>query len=227
MNVLIFDGSVPQSAWEIAFESHPQLHFTTSLRWERDYSGLPRADAVVLSENNLGPDHSLLAECSWIQANFRRVALGVLLEKNAVSLAVELLRTGVDEVWSSPLSLEDADAGALRLLQVARKKKRRIQEYEVLRREMCQLDEKRELPILQSILAGKTNRQMAEHLKVTMRTIEARRASIYRKLSVKNIVELVKKCITEEHLAMALRWGDVRTTIHEPTSSRVCLDDNK
>lgn len=52
---------------------------------------------------------------------------------------------------------------------------------------------KREIQILQSILAGKTNKQIARALSRSCRTIEYHRNRLMRKLNAHNAAELVKR----------------------------------
>ncbi len=54
---------------------------------------------------------------------------------------------------------------------------------------------KREIQILQSILAGKTNKQIARALSRSCRTIEYHRNRLMRKLNAHNAAELVKRAL--------------------------------
>jgi DNA-binding NarL/FixJ family response regulator len=54
---------------------------------------------------------------------------------------------------------------------------------------------KREIQILRSILAGKTNKQIALMLSRSCRTIEYHRNRLMRKLDVHNTAELVKRVV--------------------------------
>ena len=54
---------------------------------------------------------------------------------------------------------------------------------------------KREVQILRSILAGKTNKQIALMLSRSCRTIEYHRNRLMRKLDARNTVELVKRAV--------------------------------
>ncbi|PJZ48836.1 DNA-binding response regulator [Leptospira saintgironsiae] len=51
---------------------------------------------------------------------------------------------------------------------------------------------KRESQILNFLSKGKLNREIAEELKLSVRTVEAHRASIFKKLEVDNMVELTR-----------------------------------
>lgn len=57
---------------------------------------------------------------------------------------------------------------------------------------------KREKGILKMITAGKNNREIADGLGISIRTIETHRANIMKKLKVKNAVELVRIAIDEK-----------------------------
>ena len=54
---------------------------------------------------------------------------------------------------------------------------------------------KREVQILRSILAGRTNKQIALMLSRSRRTIEYHRNRLMRKLDARNTVELVKRAV--------------------------------
>lgn len=54
---------------------------------------------------------------------------------------------------------------------------------------------KREIQILSSILAGKTNKQIAQMLSRSCRTIEYHRNRLMRKLNAHNTAELVKRAV--------------------------------
>jgi DNA-binding NarL/FixJ family response regulator len=57
---------------------------------------------------------------------------------------------------------------------------------------------KREKGILKLIVDGLNNRQIADKLDISIRTIEVHRANIMKKLNVKNAVELVKVALEEK-----------------------------
>jgi DNA-binding NarL/FixJ family response regulator len=49
--------------------------------------------------------------------------------------------------------------------------------------------------VLELIVQGKTNREIAGSLHIGRRTVEEHRAEIYRRLEVHNVVDLVKKTL--------------------------------
>jgi two-component system response regulator DegU len=59
---------------------------------------------------------------------------------------------------------------------------------------------KREKGILKMIVDGSNNREIADQLKISVRTIETHRSNIMKKLQVKNAVELVKTAMEQKLL---------------------------
>lgn len=57
---------------------------------------------------------------------------------------------------------------------------------------------KREKGILKMIVNGKNNREIADELDISIRTIETHRANIMKKLHVKNAVELVRVALADK-----------------------------
>jgi two-component system response regulator NreC len=69
-----------------------------------------------------------------------------------------------------------------------------------------------EMQILRLVLDGKTTRQIASTIKRSTRTVEAHRHSIMRKLSVKNVPQLVRRA-TEIGLNRTFpRWDNADTS---------------
>jgi len=56
---------------------------------------------------------------------------------------------------------------------------------------------RRERNILKLVVEGKNNKEIAEQLVISIRTIETHRGNIMKKMKVKNAVEMVKKAISE------------------------------
>ena len=54
----------------------------------------------------------------------------------------------------------------------------------------------REVQVLQGIVAGKQNKVISSELNISLKTVEAHRASVMKKMSVKSVPELVKLVLT-------------------------------
>lgn len=60
----------------------------------------------------------------------------------------------------------------------------------------------REQQILQLIWSGLTNRAIARHLKISVKTVEAHRATMMKKVRVTNTAQLIKTAIQEGLLSV-------------------------
>jgi DNA-binding NarL/FixJ family response regulator len=60
----------------------------------------------------------------------------------------------------------------------------------------------REHQILQLIWSGLTNRAIARHLKISVKTVEAHRATMMKKMRVSNTAQLIKTAIQEGLLSV-------------------------
>ncbi len=65
-------------------------------------------------------------------------------------------------------------------------------EYDQLQEQFSKLTS-REVDVLQHVLNGTSNREAAEQLNVSVRTVESRRAKLYRKLHAQSLAEVVRK----------------------------------
>lgn len=65
----------------------------------------------------------------------------------------------------------------------------------------------REQEILQLVWAGLTNRTIAEQLRISIKTAEAHRANMMKKLRVSNIAQLLKTALEEGLLATHVGLG--------------------
>jgi RNA polymerase sigma factor (sigma-70 family) len=74
----------------------------------------------------------------------------------------------------------------------------------------------REHSVLEMVLDGVSNKQIAKQLEVSVRTVESRRAKIYRKCDVTNVTELVR-CVDREH-QLRSRYGECPKNLRQSTS---------
>ncbi|MEY4907969.1 MAG: hypothetical protein RL260_1687 [Pseudomonadota bacterium] len=65
----------------------------------------------------------------------------------------------------------------------------RLQERDGLRRHLAELTE-RELEVMRLVIAGRANKQIADALDISVRTVEVHRARVFDKMDVKSAVEL-------------------------------------
>jgi FixJ family two-component response regulator len=106
-------------------------------------------------------------------------------------MAVEAMRHGAFDFLEKPFRdqcLIDRVQGALHRNREAREA---LQERDEVR-ERVSLLTNRERQVLELLASGKANKDMAEHLGLSRRTIEVHRSHVMQKLAVRSVAELVK-----------------------------------
>jgi FixJ family two-component response regulator len=110
----------------------------------------------------------------------------------SVQQAVELMSGGALSVLQKPIALGRLRDEFLKLMPYIKLFRDSEIEYEKLSRFMSSLTTKEE-HVLKYVLEGVSNKEAAQRLNVSVRTIESRRAKLYRKFEAKHVVELVRK----------------------------------
>lgn len=110
-------------------------------------------------------------------------------------LAVDLMKTGSIDVLLKPLNEKKLAQEIEKAFVLAQKKKAQVTQAILNLGHINQLTSK-EISILVQILEGFTNKEIAEKMGNSSRTIEIHRASIFDKLDVKNAIEICTKLRT-------------------------------
>src|SRR5918996_3767631 len=100
-----------------------------------------------------------------------------------IPMAVEAMRKGAYDFIEKPFDDEHLLAQVLGAL-----------EDDVEKPPLPALSE-RQRAVLERVLAGKPNRQIAEELSITLKTVEFHRARIMQKLGVRTAAELFRRCL--------------------------------
>jgi DNA-binding CsgD family transcriptional regulator len=116
-----------------------------------------------------------------------------------VHLVSLMASQGLAWAFNKPLCPTEIQDGLQRLLATAQKLTDRLLEYEQIHAQFLQLTG-RERQVLNLVLDGTANREAAEKLCISVRTVESRRAKVYSKLGIENLVELVRKYDRLQHL---------------------------
>ena len=119
-----------------------------------------------------------------------RIPVIFLTEHGDVPMAVEVIREGAFHFLQKPFNdqylLDETQAAIARDLRDRREEAERkaaVTRFENL--------SAREHEILAQIIAGKTNKAMAQQLGITIKTVEFHRANLMKKVRVENVAELV------------------------------------
>lgn len=121
----------------------------------------------------------------------RRLPFLMLTAFADVPLAVEAMSLGALAVFEKPCSekeLQQAICNALDISRRCRKERDRIRKIE----ERLQQLTAEERSVLDLILTGVTNKEVAQNLQIGLRTVEARRHAIMSKLHAQTLVDLVR-----------------------------------
>lgn len=112
-----------------------------------------------------------------------------------VPLAVRVMKAGAVDFLTKPFNdqvLLESINKALRLDKANREKQQENAQAEA----KFALLSPREVQVLQGIVAGKQNKVISAELKISLKTVEAHRASVMKKMGVKSVPELVKLVLT-------------------------------
>jgi FixJ family two-component response regulator len=112
-----------------------------------------------------------------------------------VPLAVRVMKAGAIDFLTKPFNdqvLLESINKALRLDKSNREKR---QESAQAKAKFALLSP-REVQVLQGIVAGKPNKVVSAELKISLKTVEAHRASVMKKMNAKSVPELVKLVLT-------------------------------
>lgn len=125
----------------------------------------------------------------------------ILVTANAtVPLAVQAMELGALTVLEKPCKNQELWQNIEQALQLdARGYAARLRTNENRRRLSTLLDDER--AVLDRILAGRPNKSIAHELGIGLRTVEARRQSIFHKLNAQSLAELLRIVLDARHAA--------------------------
>ena len=152
--------------------------------WDATFSGCIVLD-IRMEEMGGNELFDRLIECGC------RLPVIFLTGHGDVPLAVSTLKKGAFDFIEKPFNdnaLVDRVIEALRLDEARR---RAAASADSVSRRLAQLTP-RERQVMERILAGKLNKVIADELKVSMRTVEVHRASLFEKMGVRSAVELAQ-----------------------------------
>jgi two-component system response regulator TtrR len=108
-----------------------------------------------------------------------------------VPMAVAALQRGACDFIEKPFNDEELLSRIRRALEVdAANDARRRRDGDISRR-LEQLTQ-REREVMRLVVAGRLNKQIADDLQISMKTVEAHRARVMEKMGVRTLAELVK-----------------------------------
>jgi FixJ family two-component response regulator len=178
-------------------------------------SAAPSSHGCVLIAG--GNDQSAI---SRLQSHFHTIPIIVLLDSNSADNAVELMRQGVFSVLTKPFehqrivttmtSAVESSISHQTAISSCREASIRMGEATIKEREVLEL-----------IMAGKKNKEIAGVLGITVRAIEDRRFRLMKKVNVESVAELVALAVTAQYYDRGFTSGNIRNT--GPTDTKQCV----
>lgn len=112
-----------------------------------------------------------------------------------VPMAVAALQRGACDFIEKPFHNEDLLSRIRRALDLDLEIATRRQQNNAIAHRLEQLTQ-REREVMRLVVAGKLNKQIADELDISMKTVEAHRARVMEKMGVRTLAELVKAVMT-------------------------------
>lgn len=112
-----------------------------------------------------------------------------------VPLAVRVMKAGAIDFLTKPFNDQILLESINKALRTDKANREKRQENAQARAKFALLSP-REVQVLQGIVAGKPNKVISAELKISLKTVEAHRASVMKKMNVKSVPELVKIVLT-------------------------------
>jgi len=106
-----------------------------------------------------------------------------------VQIAVEAMRSGALTLLEKPFSLDVISAEIRRALQIDRLRRAAHERTAETQSQLARLTRK-EREVLELITAGRTNKEIAAELHLSVRAVEDRRSRMMKKLDVRSLIEL-------------------------------------
>ncbi len=112
-----------------------------------------------------------------------------------VPLAVRVMKSGAVDFLTKPFNDQVLIESINKALRVDKANREKRQESAQARAKFTLLSP-REMQVLQGIVAGKPNKIISSELNISLKTVEAHRAAVMKKMNVRSVPELVKLVLT-------------------------------
>ncbi len=169
----------------------------------------PPGPACALVDGNLGDMTSLQLQAETVRRGLRMPLL-FTVGQHQVELAINLMKSGAVDVLVKPL---DGDELRRRVHAVLAASERARAQASAARERLGRLTQ-RELEVVMLATSGLSNKDIANHLSISFRTVEVHRRNAMRKTGTSNIVELthfVGSAWSDEHGAPDAQRPEVLT----------------
>ncbi|MEP3478992.1 MAG: LuxR C-terminal-related transcriptional regulator [Fuerstiella sp.] len=155
-----------------------------------------------------------------IAAAFPSLPIVILLNKATTDDAIEFMKLGVSSVLTKPYELQKLVTAISTAVESSLKNHQTFDACRDAARRIAAATPK-ELEVLDMIMGGQKNKQIAASLGVTVRAVEDRRFRLMRKVGVESVAELVALAISSQYYNQGLQLPTAKTQSRSQLAS--CL----
>ena len=141
-----------------------------------------------------GDDAQASALLQRLMTAFLQMPVVLLSETCRTSIAVELMRSGAFSVVEYPVERESLQEIIQEACQLSVDVQSACEESNNARIRMREATDK-ELEVLDLVMAGRKNKEIADQLGITIRAVEDRRIRLMKKLQVESLAELIELAV--------------------------------
>lgn len=165
----------------------PVETYATVREFERAYDP-QRPGCLILDAPT--PEKTSIDLCRRLYREGNGIPVIFLTARADVPTAVRAMQEGAFHLLVKPVGEQYLVGQVQEAIALDRRNRRQAVEDEAVAARFAGLSA-REREVLTQIVAGKSNRAMASHLGIAVKTVEFHRANIMRKIGAKTVVELV------------------------------------
>jgi DNA-binding CsgD family transcriptional regulator len=211
MELDLYDNQpLRQQAWSsVCVKYSLPIHYFHSLVQLDPIHREPRI--IVFEETTIG---DCVCWCESLLVQLRNDVVAFSVPRCSAPTASSLIRSGANWVFDVESNPRELEIGLRQLQRDALNLKQQLQQWEHCQRVISSLSSGERF-VLDWVLRGSPNHQIAQHLSVSVRTVESRRAKVYRKCQVSNVTDLVR--LVEQYERLQQRFGAEPRNLHDRT----------
>jgi two-component system, LuxR family, response regulator FixJ len=150
----------------------------------------PEAAGCVVTDLQM-PGISGLELQAALRATTNPLPVVFLTGQGDIPSSVSAMRSGAEDFLTKRAAQEELLAAVARAMERDAHERQDRVRLQGLRRRFSDLSE-REMEVLSHVVQGKMNKEIADDLKINLRTVKLHRTNITRKLSVQSVAELTR-----------------------------------
>lgn len=172
--------------WLFSSRGHEAICFSSGVEFLKDYS--PNAQCCIILDVRM-PDMSGIEVFDALHTFNYCPPVIFLTGHGDIPMAVNLLKNGASEFIQKPFN--DNDIVDLVESYIIRDQEKREQwrAHQRMKQQLAQLTQ-REYEVMELMLKGKLNKQVADELDIAIKTVEVHRSRILEKMNVKTALAL-------------------------------------